>query len=189
MELKAFKQEATQHDDVIKWKHFPHYWPFVRGIHQWPMNSPDKGQWQRALMFSLICVWTNRWVNSRDAGDFRRHRPHYDVTVMRLLADVDTYNLQGSLQRRQNKHDGVSSHRRLNGLLKGLFRRRLNKTSKLLLTGLCEGNSPVTGGFPSASNAENASIWWPHHVHVLHWHWANYMCQSLGGISVVYGWM
>ena len=38
-------------DDVIKWKHFPHNWPFVRGIQWSPMNSPHKGQWCRALMF------------------------------------------------------------------------------------------------------------------------------------------
>ena len=39
------------HDDVIKWKHFPRYWPFVRGIHRWLVNSPYKGQWRGALMF------------------------------------------------------------------------------------------------------------------------------------------
>ena len=70
------------HDDVIKWKHFPRYWPFVRGMHQSPVNSPYKGQWRGALMFSLICVWINGWVNNRDAGDVRRYRAHYDVTVM-----------------------------------------------------------------------------------------------------------
>ena len=58
-----------QHDDVFKWKHFPRYWPFVRGIHRFPVNSPHKGQWRGALMFSLICVWTNGWVNNREAGD------------------------------------------------------------------------------------------------------------------------
>ena len=47
------------HDDVIKWKHFPRYWPFVRRIHRSPVNSPHKGQWRRTLMFSLICVWIN----------------------------------------------------------------------------------------------------------------------------------
>ena len=71
------------HDDVIKWKHFPHDWPFVRGIHRSPVNSPHKGQWRGALMFSLICAWINRWVNNREAGDLRRHRAHYDVIVMR----------------------------------------------------------------------------------------------------------
>ena len=70
------------HDDVIKWKHFPRYWPFVRGIHRSPVNSPHTGQWRGALMFSLICVWINGWVNSREAGDLRRYRAHYAVIVM-----------------------------------------------------------------------------------------------------------
>ena len=70
------------HDDVIKWKHFPRYWPFVRRIHRSPVNSPHKGQWRGALMFTLICVWINGWVNNREAGDLRRNRAHYDVIVM-----------------------------------------------------------------------------------------------------------
>ena len=52
------------------------------GIHRPPVNSPHKGQWRGALMFSLICVWINGWVNNREAGDLRRYRAHYDVTVM-----------------------------------------------------------------------------------------------------------
>ena len=72
----------VSHDDVIKWKHFPRYWPFVRGIHRSPVNSPHKGQWRGALMFSLICAWINDWVSNREAGDLRRHRAHYDVIVM-----------------------------------------------------------------------------------------------------------
>ena len=44
------------HDDVIKWKHFPRYWPFVRGIHRSPVKSPHIGQWRGTLMFSLICA-------------------------------------------------------------------------------------------------------------------------------------
>ena len=74
---------ASPHDDVIKWKYFPRYWPFVRGIHRSPVNSPDKGQWRGALMFSLICSWINSWVNNREAGDLRRHHAHYDVIVMK----------------------------------------------------------------------------------------------------------
>ena len=50
--------------DVIKWKHFPHYWSFARGIHRSPVNYPHNGQWRGALVFSLICAWTNGW----DAG-------------------------------------------------------------------------------------------------------------------------
>ena len=72
----------SDHDDVIKWKHFPRYWPFVRGIHRSPVNSPHKGQWRLALMFSMICGWINDWVNNREAGDLRRHPVHYDVAVM-----------------------------------------------------------------------------------------------------------
>ena len=44
------------HADVIKWKHLQRYWPFVRGIHRSPVNSPHKSQWRGALMFSLICA-------------------------------------------------------------------------------------------------------------------------------------
>ena len=73
---------VAYHDDVIKWKHFPPYWPFVRRIHRSPVNSPHKGQWGGPFIFSLICVWINGWVNNREAGDLRRYRAHYDVSVM-----------------------------------------------------------------------------------------------------------
>ena len=52
------------------------------GIHWSPVNSPHKGQRRGALMFPLICTWINGWVNNREAGDLRRHRAHYDVTIM-----------------------------------------------------------------------------------------------------------
>ena len=68
-----------------KWKHFPHYWPFVWGIHLSPVNFPHKGQCRKVLVFSLICAWTNSWANYGDAGDLRRHRAHYGVTVMRCI--------------------------------------------------------------------------------------------------------
>ena len=75
-------RESTMHwyhDDVIKWKHFPRYWPFVWGIHRSPVNSPHKGQWRGALMFTLI--W-HGWVNNRETSDLRRHRAYYDVIIM-----------------------------------------------------------------------------------------------------------
>ena len=74
----------TYHDGVIKWEHFLRYWTFVRGIHRSPVNSPHKGQWRGALIFSLICVWIERWVNNHEAGDLERHRAHYDVIVMQI---------------------------------------------------------------------------------------------------------
>ena len=80
--------KSQYHNDVIKRKHFPRYWLFVRGIHRWPVNSPHKGQWRGALIVSLICAWTNGWVNNRDAGDLRRHRAHYGVTVMLQMVKI-----------------------------------------------------------------------------------------------------
>ena len=61
-----------------------HYWPFVRGIHRSPVNSPYKGQWRGTLMFSLIWAWINGWVNNREADDLIRHHAHYDVIIMRF---------------------------------------------------------------------------------------------------------
>ena len=71
-----------------------------------------------------------------------------------------------SLQWCRNEHDGVSNHQPYDCLLNGLFRCSLKKTSKLRITGLCEGNSLVIGEFPAqrASNAENVSIWWRLHA-------------------------
>ena len=70
--------ETDVHDDVIKWKHFLSYWLFVRGIHWSPVNSPHKGQWSSALMFSLICAW----INHQGTSDLRCSHAHYGVTVM-----------------------------------------------------------------------------------------------------------
>ena len=71
-----------------------------------------------------------------------------------------------SLQWRHNEHDDVSNHQPNDCLLNLLFGRRSKKTSKLRVTGLCAGNSQGTGEFPTqmASNSENVSIWWRHHV-------------------------
>ena len=70
-----------------------------------------------------------------------------------------------ALQWQNNGRDSVSNQQPHDCLHNRLFRRRSKKTSKLRVTGLCEGNSPMTGEFPAqmASNAENVSIWWRHH--------------------------
>ena len=96
-------QVGVTHDDVIKWKHFPRSWPFVRGIHRYPVNSPHKGQWRGALMFSLICIWINGWVNNRETGDLRRYRTHYDVTVMWYAA---TSSLNEMIFDQSSMHNG-----------------------------------------------------------------------------------
>ena len=87
--LQPLTYWGWNHIMMTSWKHLPRYWPFVRGIHRSPVNSPHKGQWREALMFSLICVWTNSWVNKEDAGDLRRHRAHYDVIVV-MVAILQT---------------------------------------------------------------------------------------------------
>ena len=71
-----------------------------------------------------------------------------------------------SLQWHHNERDGVSNHQPHDCLLNRLFKRRSKKTSKPRVTGYCARNSPVAGEFPAqmASNAENVSIWWRHHV-------------------------
>ena len=79
------------HDDVIKWKHFLRNWPFVQGIHRSLVNSPYKGQWRGALMFSLICVWINGWVNNRKAGDLRCYHVQYDLIVMSSIRRVNSH--------------------------------------------------------------------------------------------------
>ena len=73
---------------------FPHSWwrhqmePFsallalCAGNSPVPVNSPHKGQWRGALVFSLICARINDWVNNHEAGDLRRHHGHYDFNVM-----------------------------------------------------------------------------------------------------------
>ena len=79
---------SQKHDDVIKWKHFPLYWPFVRDIHRSPVTFPSQRPVTRSFDVSLIYTWTNGRINSRDAGDLRRYRAYNDVTVMKTT-DVE----------------------------------------------------------------------------------------------------
>ena len=82
------------HDDVMKWKHLPRYWPFLRGIHRSPVNSQHKGQRRGALMFSLICARINGWVNNSEARNLRRHHAHCDVTVMYMAVPVIRFSVR-----------------------------------------------------------------------------------------------
>ena len=67
---------------------FPRYWPFVRGIHQSPVNSPHKGQWRGALMFSLICGWINGklwrgwWFETRSCPLWRHCNGNYNLITL-----------------------------------------------------------------------------------------------------------
>ena len=87
---------------------------------------------------------------------------HNNIYIEQTLRAV----VRLSLQWRHNERYGVSNFQRHDCLHNRVFRRRSKKTSKFRVTGLCVGNSPVTGKFPSqmASSAENVSIWWRHNV-------------------------
>ena len=91
LSFQALAWYSGSHDDVIKWKHFPQYRPFARGFHRSPVNSPHKGQWRGALMFSLVLRLTNGWVNITEAGDLRRYRAHCDVNVMKTCCCTAIY--------------------------------------------------------------------------------------------------
>ena len=101
-----------------------------------------------------------------------RHNSHYKrksvwtIAVYGISHKTCAQFRRASLQWRHNEHNGVSDHQPHDCLFNRLFSRRSKKTSKLRVTDLCVGNSPVTGEFPEqrASNAENVSIWWRHHV-------------------------
>ena len=107
----------SPHDDVITWKHFLRYWPFVRGIHRPPVDSPNKGHWRGALMFSSICACPNGWTNTLNAGDLRQHRAHYDVSVMTqmfcrtvLLIPMKSFSrCDHELQKKHHTHPLISN--------------------------------------------------------------------------------
>ena len=81
--------------------------------------------------------------------------------ILGILKSISSF----ALQWRHNERHGASNHQSHDCLPNRLFGRTSMKTSKLCVTGLCAGNSPVTGEFPAqrASNAESVSIWWRHH--------------------------
>ena len=64
---RTLLNSASIHDDVIEWKHFPRYWPFVRGIHRSPVNSTHKGQWRGALIF-FFDLSLNKWLSKQSWG-------------------------------------------------------------------------------------------------------------------------
>ena len=108
----------------------------------------------------LITTMGDIWNRSRVLIKVGPQRCHSDFFIQY------TTNINLSLQWRHNGRDCVSNHQPHDCFLSRSLWRRSRKTSKLRVTGLCVGNSPMTGEFPAqmASNAENISIWWRHHV-------------------------
>ena len=125
LDINQFPHYAY-HDDVIKWKHFPRYWPFVREIHRSPIKFPHKGQWRGTLMFTLICARINGWVNNHEAGDLRRNRAHYDVTVMVTWASWCLTSPPTRLSVKVFTHTSFKEMMkpRITGLLNGFMRQK-----------------------------------------------------------------
>ena len=119
-----------------------------------------------AILFSLGLVTAQFLYSKIERSSPQNKWIHiYLNKGYQTTANHDKAQTTWASQSRHNERDGISNHLHLECLFNRLFRCRSNKTSKLCVTGLCEGNPPVTGGFPSqrASNAENVSIWWRHH--------------------------
>ena len=89
------------HDDAIKWKYFQRYWPFVREIHRWPVNSSHKGQWRGALMFSLICALNKQlsklsggwWVEAPSRPLWRQYDVHMHICIRICPYTIQTSSL------------------------------------------------------------------------------------------------
>ena len=121
-------------------------------------------------------------VSQHNERTFLITRDVCDALVLSLWQDFDSSTISSKLihsigidpsswwtyiiSLHNEPNGGVWNHRLLDSLLNHLFRRKSEKTSKLRVTGLCEGNSLVTSEFPAqrASNTENVSIWWRHQV-------------------------
>ena len=141
------------HDDVIKWKKFSALLAICAGNS--PVNSPHKGQWRGALMFSLICARINGWVNNGKADDLRRHWTHYGVIVMmNILEKINTIITEplciivcfSNITVTSLKHHGISNTWQPDRLFNCLLRLMKKKS--------------VTRGFPTqrGSNRENISM-------------------------------
>ena len=147
----------------------------MRGIQRLPVNSPYKGQWHKAF--------TNGWVNNRDICDLKRHRAHYDVTVMireLILALVciswrhgwyestTSWNGKGSmslepfypLRWRHDERDGVYSV----AFIQTQIKENIKAPCRWPLCGEFTGDRWIPRTM--ASNAENVSISWRHHAHM-----------------------
>ena len=153
----------------------PNYWPYVRGTPSDRVGFPHKGKRygkhfhimpstcclgvHRRLSYQLSQVWVINFPKEAVSYSVRGRDRFPDEVgnwTQRMTYKRYYFQFNWPLQWRHNERNGVSNHRSPDCLLNRLFRRRLKERSKLLVTGLCEGNPPVTGGFPSqrASNAE-----------------------------------
>ena len=116
----------------------------VKGI-PWYCVISNSGHTFPELAFvwpgQIVTIKVSRWT-------FRGFQIEAHKLLLEWAKRIPEWSENETLQWRHNGYDGVSNHRRRDCYLNRLFRRRSKKTSKLRVTGLCEGNSPVTGESP-----------------------------------------
>ena len=112
---------GLSHDDIVAWFH---------------ITGPLWGE-----------STSQRWIHSKRM--IQSFDDFFVVSLKKLLLRKQWFQMSWALQWRHNEHDGASNHQPHDCLLNFLFRHRSRKTSKLCATGLCEGNSPLTGEFPT----------------------------------------
>ena len=156
----------------------------IAAVGGWHLSQPQQMEAVRLCSWmALISVLTPGRLGWCEKVN-NKHRTWWNLQKWCVLSLTDTllrhgtrwvqdfyvlllcYVYRKTLQWHHDGRDGVSNHRHLKCLLNLLLRCRSKKTSKLRVTGLCEGKSPMTSEFPSqrASNTENVSIWWCRHI-------------------------
>ena len=128
------------HDDVMKWKYFPGYWPFVRGIHRGPVNSPQKELWRGAFIV-LFDLRMNKLLSKQSWGWWFEtlSPPLWRHCNGLVWWDICVIQPKSANHKYVNERYGVSNHRHLDCLPNSLFRRRSKKASKLRFIGLFWG--------------------------------------------------
>ena len=121
-----------------------HYKP-CKIFHEWKRYQPYHHWWHRRLLQWQPRI--NRTEGQSILSIWKLRFPNMSPIMWRPLC-CKSMKCRYALQWRHDDRSGVSNHRRLDCLHNGLFRCRSKKTSKLRVTGICEGNSPVTGEFP-----------------------------------------
>ena len=159
--------------------------------------------WQQFFFISAIALWITEAYTDKTIH-YLLYEPPVKATIYVYIYKILNYikkrrltcclqkdrhaiffisRCVNTLQWRHNEHDSVSNHQPHDCLLNCLFRRGSKKTSKLRVTGLCEGNSPGTDEFPAqmASCAENVSIWWRHHDETVYFLILWFICDWIKG--------
>ena len=137
---------------------YDYWWECLRNV--WHIENLF-ASFDLTIKHFLILIFLNSITRNFQAPYEYRLSTRFSEPKLHLCEHFNVF-INIPLQWRHNERDGVSNHQSDDCLL----RRRSKKTSKLCVSGLCEGNSPVTSEFPAqrASNAENVSIWWRLHV-------------------------